>query len=279
MLCCIFAVQADTNAQVRITVKKILNEFGSTARSYLLSANRPAYSISSYTTPKNHIGIEFGAAFNNDFVEIPVSLSYGLTGNAEVQTGISVYTQSYNFAGDKISGSGDANIGIRYKFHESDYFEHAVQFIIKIPTANSENQLGTGKTDFHFGAAQGFYYKNFSYDLSAELNFLRKKDFPNLKFIPRLLQPAIDSIKNVYDYKYEQEMVLSFSPAYNFSEISVGYSGVSFSRNFRLDYNSLQVFGGMGFLLSENVSVSAGASFGLLNEKSWLVSSGIYLLL
>ena len=277
--CLLFICSAETDAQVRVIVKKILDELGNSARAYLLSANRPSYGVSSFTTPRNKVNVDIGGAFNSDFFEIPLSVSYGLTDKAEISTGISIYSQSYNFAGEKIKGIGDANIGFKYKFHESDYFEHSLQIVVKIPTASREKELGTGKADFHLGTAQGFYYKNFSYDFSAELNFLKRRDFPGLQKVPKLLQPAIDSIKKIYNYKYEQEMVLSFSPAYNMSENSAAYTGISFSRNFRLDYNSLQVFGGLGYSFSEHVSVSAGASYSLLNEKSWLISSGINLLL
>ena len=278
-MCILSAYCTESNAQGRINVKKILDELGNTARAYFLSANRPSYGISSFTTPKNKVSIDIGAAFNEDYVEIPISLSYGLSDKFELQTGIPVYTQSYNFSGEKISGVGDANFGIKYKFQESDYFGHAFQLIIKIPTASAETQMGTGKIDFHLGIAQGFYYKNFSYDLSAELNFLKRRDLPDLSKIPKLLQPAIDSIINIYNYKYEREMVLSIGPAFNLSENSVVYTGVSFSRNFKLDYNSLQIFGGFGFLFSRKVSVGAGASYGLLNENSWSISSGINILL
>jgi hypothetical protein len=266
-------------AQNKRDIKKILDEFGNTAKSYLLSANRPSFSISSFTTPKNKVNIDLGAAFNEDFVEIPFGISYGVSNRVELFAGIPVYTQSYNFNGEKIDGIGDADIGIKYKFQESDKFEHALQLILKIPTASSSNGLGTGKSDFHFGLAQGFYMNKFSYDLSAELNFLRRRDFPDLKIVPRLLQPAIDSIKNVYNYKYEKELIVSFSPAYNITDNFAIYSGVSFARNFKLDYNTLQIFGGLGYSFSDKVSVSAGASFGLLNEKSWLISTGISILL
>ena len=266
-------------AQSKRDIKKILDAFGNTAKSYLLSANRPSFSISSFTTPKNKVNIDFGAAFNEDFVEFPFGISFGLSKKVELFAGIPIYTQSYNFNGEKVDGIGDADIGIKYKFQESDKLEHAFQFILKIPTAGTSNGLGTGKADFHFGLAQGFYMNNFSYDLSAELNFLRRRDFPDLGRVPKLLQPAIDSIKNIYNYKYEKEMILSFSPAYNITDNFALYSGVSFARNFKLDYNTLQIFGGLGYSFSDKVSVSAGASFGLLNEKSWLISSGINLLL
>lgn len=266
-------------AQSKRDIKKILDAFGNTAKSYLLSANRPSFGINSFTTPKNKVNIDFGAAFNDDFVEFPFGIGYSVSKRVELFTGIPIYTQSYNFNGEKIDGVGDAHIGVKYKFQESDKFEHAFQFILKIPTANSSSGLGTGKADFHFGLAQGFYMDNFSYDLSAELNFLRRRDFPNLGKIPKLLQPAIDSIKNVYNYKYEKELIVSFSPAYNLTDNFAVYSGVSFARNFKLDYNTLQIFGGLGYSFSYKVSVSAGAAFGLLNEKSWLISTGINLLL
>lgn len=279
LMCIMFVNGALCNAQGRINVKKILDEFGNTARAYLLSANRPSFGISSYTVPKNKVSIDIGAAFNTDFVEVPFSISYGITDKFELQTGISVYTQSYNFSGEKIDGMGDANFGLKYKFQESDYFEHVFQILTKIPTADSETQMGTGKIDFHFGIAQGYYYDKFSYDLSAELNFLKRRDFPDLGKVPKLLKPALDSILNQYNYEYESEMVFSFTPAYSLNENFIMYTGLSYLRNFKLDYNMLQILGGFGYFFSEKVSVSAGASFGLLNERSWLISSGINILL
>jgi hypothetical protein len=260
--------------------KKIISLLGYTAKSYLLTANRPGIGINAYMTPKKKISIEFSASFNNEYVETPLSLEYGVTNGLNLLGGISLYTQSYDFSGNRISGLGDSYIGVKFKIQESEYFIHSFQAALKIPTASKTSELGTGKMDLHIGLAQGFSYNRFSYELSTELNLLKRRDFPNVNRILKvLLQSALDSLKNVYNYKYEPEFVVSFSPAYDIGENAVIYTGVSFSRNFRLDFNTSQISTGFGYYFSDKVSASAGASFGLLNEPGWSVSAGIFLTL
>jgi hypothetical protein len=260
--------------------RKIISLLGYTAKSYLLSANRPGIGINAYMTPKKKISIDFAASFNNEYVETPLSLEYGITNGLNLLGGISLYTQSYDFSGNRISGLGDSYMGTKFKIQESEYFIHSFQAALKIPTASKSTELGTGKADFHFGLAQGFYYNRFSYELSAELNLLRRRDFPSVnRILQVLLQSALDSLKNVYNYKYEPEFAVSFSPAYDIGQKAALYTGIAFSRNFRLGFNTSQFYTGFGFYFSDKVSASAGASFGLLNEPGWSVSTGIFLTL
>jgi hypothetical protein len=257
--------------------KKIVSLLGYTAKAYLLSANRPGIGVSDYMTPKKKTSINVDASFNNEYVEFPLSAEYGISNGFNFLGGISVFSQSYGFRGNKISGVGDSYFGAKFKIQESEYFIHSFQTVIKIPTANKSTELGTGKVDFHFGLAQGFYSKGFSYELSTELNLLRRRDFPNVnRILQVLLQSALDSLKNVYTYKYEPEFVVSFSPAYDIGQKASIYTGISFTRNFKLDFNTSQFYTGFGYYFSEKVSASAGAAFGLVNESGWSVSTGIY---
>jgi len=261
-------------------LRNLTTALGYTARSFLLSANRPTYSVSAYMTEKKKVNLYMGLSFDNDYVEFPVYLDYGISNSVNLFGAIPIYTQAYNFRGDKVEGIGDAQAGVKFKLQESNYFIHAFQFAIKIPTASSAAQLGTGKVDFHFGLGEGFYSGGFGYELTGELNLLRKRDFPNTTNITSLLlSSAIDSLKSVYDYKFEPEMVLSFTPSFDISQRTEIYGGVVYARNFRLDYDSAQLFTGLGYYFTDEASVNAGVSFGILNEPNWLFSAGINLIL
>ncbi|MCI0717273.1 MAG: hypothetical protein L0Y77_13345 [Chlorobi bacterium] len=254
-------------------VQEIIDFFGRTAYAYFLSANRPAYGINAYVTEKGRLELSSGVSFNDEIFEIPFGISYGVSRNFEFSTGISAYTQSYKFSGEKVGGLGDSYLASKFKFQESENFIHAVQGLIKIPTASKDKQLGTGRVDFYFGLAQGFYSNRFGYDLSAELNFLHRRDYPQTRQYLQYFENIIDSLKKAYNYTYETELVISGGPSYDFSDNFSVYTGVSFSRNFKLDYNSTQIYGGFGFLASNNVILGLGASYGLDKAGSWLISS------
>ena len=258
----------------------ITSELGYTARSYLLSANRPSYSISPYMTEKKKFDLYMGLSFDNEYVEFPVYLDYGISNSVNLFGAIPIYTQAYTFRGDKVDGIGDMQLGVKFRLQESKNFIHAFQFAVKIPTASSATELGTGKADFHFGLAQGFYSHSFGYELTGELNLLSKRDFVNTTNITSLLSSsAVDSLEHDYNYDFEPEMVLSFSPSVDVSRSTVIYGGVVYSRNFTLDFDTAQLFTGLGFYFSDEASANAGVSFGLLNEPNWLFSVGVNLIL
>jgi hypothetical protein len=260
--------------------RNLTSTLGYTARSFLLSANRPTYSISAYMTEKKKFDLYMGLSFDNEYIEFPVYLDYGLSNSVNLFGAIPIYTQAYNFRGDKVEGIGDAQFGVKFRIQESNYFIHAFQFAIKIPTASSATQLGTGKVDFHFGLAEAFYSGGFGYELTGELNLLRKRDFPNTTSITSLLlSSAIDSLEHIYNYNYEPEIVLSFSPSVDVSQRTVLYGGVVYSRNFKLDYDTGQLFMGLGYYFTDDASVNAGISLGILNEPNWLFSAGVNLIL
>jgi outer membrane putative beta-barrel porin/alpha-amylase len=265
-----------SHCQIRPDIHKILTELGNNAQAYFLSANRPSYGVSAYTTPKHKLDIDISLSTNDEILELPVSISYGVSKNTEVFTGISLYTRTYDFLGNKIGGMGDANIGVKYKFQESDFFSHAVQMLVKLPTASSKSELGTGYADFHFGVAQGFSYENWGYDLSFELNFLKRRNFPTVR-VPPELQRSIDSLKNNYNYKYEPEFVFTVGPSVDISDRIGVYGGVSFSRNMKLDFNTSEVYTGLGYELSDKTAIGIGASFGIKNASKWILSVALNL--
>jgi hypothetical protein len=271
----VFVLTSNLYSQ-RINVRSLIDAYGQNARIYFLSANRPSFGVSSYTTGRGNIELSTGVSVGQDFLEIPVEITYGISNKVDLFGGINAYTQSYDFDENKISGVGDASIGVRYKFHESDYFSHAVQTIIKIPTASKSNELGTGKIDFHFGLGHSYSANMWGYDASIELNLLRRRDFPGTgPDVPLILRNAIDSIKKTYNYAYEPEIGLSLSPAfYPASNIYI-YSGIAFSRNTKLDYNSTSVYGGVGYSPGRIISLSLGTSYGLEDGGTWLVSFGL----
>lgn len=260
-------------SQIRPKIKDIIDEFGQTAYAYFLSANRPGYGADAYVTEKGKVQVTTGISFNDEIFEIPLGLSYGVSKKFELSAGISAYTSSYNFIGDKIGGIGDSYIGAKYRFQESAYFMHSVQGIVKIPTASKQTELGTGRTDFHFGIAEAFYEKNFGYDLSLEMNFLHRRDYPPDRKYPDILRNLVDSLKQVYSYNFETEFVISGGPSYDISDTFSFYAGFSFSRNLKLDYNNTQFYAGFGYLIANRVNFGFGGSFDPSNSSNWIISS------
>lgn len=260
----------------RINIKALIEAYGQNSLIYFLSANRPYFGVSSYTTGKGNIELSTGASIGADFLEIPVDITYGISNRIDIFGGINAYTQSYDFDENKISGLGDAGIGVRYKFHESDYFSHAVQTIIKIPTASKSKELGTGKVDFHFGLGHSYSANIWGYDASVELSLLRRRDFPGTgPNVPPIIRNAIDSIIKTYNYTYEPEIGVSISPAYYPLSNLYIYTGIAFSRNTKLDYNSTSIYGGAGYAPNKIISLSLGTSYGLEDGGSWLVYLGL----
>ncbi len=256
-------------------IDNLLSIYGQTTYSYLLSANRPGYGVDAFTTEKGKTSLSLGISYGDEIIDVPVSVSYGITDNLELSAGISPYTESYNFLGNKITGVGDSYIGTKYSFGESEHFIYAIQGLLKIPTASSSKELGTGKVDLLFGVAQGFVCGKFGYDLSFEFNLLQRRDFPNSKNYPAIIQRQIDSLKSSYDYKYEPEIVISGGPSFDISNKVSMYAGFSFARNTRLNYNSESIYGGLGFVLSKKTGVSVGGSYGLEEAGSWGLYSGL----
>lgn len=269
-----------SNAQIRHNIRNILSQFGETPLAYLLSANRPSYSVDAYTADENTWEIDASIAVSKDIVEVPLSLSYGISDRFEIFTGIDLYNQSYNFNGKKIDGVGDANLGFKLKFQESRLFTHVFQALVKLPTASSQTQLGTGLADWHFGVAQGFNVGSFGYELSLELNLLNRRNLPSLTTgRPIIIEQILENLKKKYDYKFEPEFIFSISPSLGLSRRFMIYTGVVFARNMRLNYNTSQLVTGLGYQATDNFLISIGGTIGLQNSSGFVFSSGFTLII
>ncbi len=254
---------------------RLLNLLGQTAYSYLLNANRPGYGVDAFTTEKGKTVISAGISYGSEVIDIPVSVSYGITDNFELSGGISPFTEAYNFQGSKVTGVGDSYLGMKYSFAESNYFIHAFQFLVKLPSASSTKELGTGKVDLFMGLAQGFVKGRFNYDLSFEVNLLQRRDWPTSKKYPARILQIIDSAKSSYDYRFEPELVISGGPSVDITKKVSVYAGFSFSRNTRLNYNSESLYGGLGISVNKSTGLYLGGSYGLEEAGTWGVSGGL----
>jgi len=259
----------------RIRGNRLLEVLGQTAYSYLLNANRPGYGVDAFTMERGKTNLSIGLSYSDEVIDIPVSVNYGLTDDLELSAGLSPYTESYNFQGNKVNGFGDSYLGVKYSFLETDYFIHGIQAVVKLPTASRNSELGTGKADVYLGLAQGYVNGNFGYDLSFEFNILQRRDFPNTKKYPAVIQNQIDSAKSSYDYSIEPEIVISGGPSFNISKNVSTYIGFSFSRNTRLNYNSQSLYCGAGLMLSKKTGLFLGGSYGLEEAGTWGVSAGL----
>jgi hypothetical protein len=274
-----FGSLSETSAQYRNRLKELTGLYGMTAYTYFLSANRPVYSVDAYVTEKGKVFLSTGIYYSEEYFDVSLGINYGIAKNLELFAGVSPYTQLYSFIGNRISGFGDSYIGLKYKFHESNYFLHSFQFLVKLPTASSKSQLGTGKVDLNFGVAESFYIDRFGFDLGVELNFLRRRDIPSSIRFPVFTPAVIDSINAVYNYKYEPEFKISAGPSYSITEKLYSYLGFNFSRNLRLNYNSTGLYGGLGYSLSEKAGLGIGVSNDILLGGYWIFSSNFYITL
>lgn len=256
--------------------KNLLDELGRNANSYFLSANRPTYGIDTYIADKKTLEVSLDASFSSGTSELPLTLSYGLSKRVQLFAGIDVYNQTFRFDGKKASGVGDANIGVTYKFQSSSKFTHVFQTLVKIPTASATQQVGTGHPDYHFGIAEGFTSGKFGYDLSLELGMLHRRDLPAI-LNPNgvFTQGILDSIKTYYDYNFEPEITAAFSPMVYFSDSFLGYTGLTFSRNTKLDYNSGTFYFGLGYAPSDLVYLSLSISKPLEKNSTAQFGTGI----
>ena len=276
----IFVCTQTAFSQFRPYINEIIKQISTNANVFFLAANRPTYGVSSYITSKGDISIGTGIYFNRDIYEVPIDLSYGLSKRTELSAGVTAFMQSYNFLGEKVRGIGDSYIGIKYRFHESYYFDHVFQAIIKIPTASRTSELGTGKVDFFFGFAEGFTVSNFSYDIGFECNLLRRRDFPSLNMeMPMILREQLIILKQKYDYRYEPEIALTVSPAYSFSDYFFLYTGYSFTRNTRLNFNTSSLLAGIGVSTGKTLSFSIGSTYGIGENSGWNAGLGVNFLI
>lgn len=264
--------------QSGLSVIKIRELLGNTAKAYLLSATRPGYIVDPYTNEANQFGMDISANISNSIFELPVYLTYGITDRIEIWSNFPVYTQSYNFNGNKIGGLGDVTMGIKYKFQQSALLTHSLQTGIKIPTANPNKDLGTGLVDFHSAIAQGIEFKNFSNSFYVELDYLKRRSAPqiDLKLPEKIKENIIDSLQRVFNYKYEAQLTLLLNPGYFIVKDKFEiYSGICFTRNYRLDFNTSSAFLGFDYIPGKHFSIDICSYYGIKNLDKFIFSGGI----
>ena len=232
--------------------------------------------MDTYIADKKTLEIDADAFFGGGSTEVPFTLYYGLSNKVQLFAGIDVYNQTFRFDGRKTSGIGDANIGITYEFQSSKKFTHIIQTLVKIPTASATNEVGTGYADYHFGIAQGFTAGKFAYDLSFDLGMLHRRDVPAVVQGSHIYtQGLVDSINTYYNYTFEPEIMLAFTPSIDFSDSFLAYTGVDFTRNTKLNYNSGDFYFGLGFILSKVTYLSFGLSKPFGKNTSGEFSTGL----
>ena len=120
-----------------------------------VTPQRPRFSSNTRTTAGGTVEVEGGIAIDpGDQVSFPVRVKYGLEEGSETYLEWSPY-QEVDVADDTERGVGDVLIGYRKRFLEETQTEPAValQLEAKIPTADSDEGLGTGETDLFVAGA------------------------------------------------------------------------------------------------------------------------------
>ena len=111
---------------------------------------RPSISADTSTTAPGTFELEAGGQIDpHDSREIPLTLKWGMSEDAELFVGWSPYQQE-DRTGPDASGIGDTLVGLRYRFLEETKAvpSAAVQLMTKLPTGDENDGLSTGETDF-----------------------------------------------------------------------------------------------------------------------------------
>jgi len=110
---------------------------------------RPTFSSDTNTTAEGTFEVELGVVVDpGDSFGSPVTLKHGLGERTEVFVGSSPYSH-VELPGDDGRGLGDLFVGGRHRVWEGEGGESAaVQIATKLPTADEDDGLGSGETDF-----------------------------------------------------------------------------------------------------------------------------------
>lgn len=244
-------------------IRKKLNGFlKNAAEAYLLGINRPYIEIETEIPEINKYFLNFYPSAGSGYVDLPVYGQYSVGKNLCLLGSIDIYTTSYNIAGKKFTGFGDMYAGLSYRFQNSEMFSNFIQSTVKIPSASFKDQMGSGKFDLHFGFGQSFASGNWLNDLTAGLSILNSADFPSSRTgkIPPAIIHVIDSLKSSYDHSAEPQLNISVSPSYYLNDDLCLEGAASFSRNMKLNYNSLYLSGDLDYTFSK-YEIFSGLSF------------------
>lgn len=255
--------------------RKIFDAQRDAAYNYLMNANRPSPDFSSDMILKDKGAADFSFSSDGDYPEFTVSGTYGLSNSVNLIGTFTVYTINYNLNGTKFNGLGDLLLSSRFLLGEGKYFSHYAQISVKLPTAKSGDQLGTGKLDYHFGVIENFSDDKLSCDVSASMDMLGRPDFPTTKSKALIVQQEIDSVKQFYDFNFQPNYSLSLYPTYLVTDNFSISTGIDFSRDMKLNFNSSTFYLGLGYDFTDKISLSAGSDFNILNSSNYTVSGDL----
>ncbi len=142
---------------------------------------RPTFSNDTYTTPNGMMEVEAGA--NIQFRKnssVPTYIKYGAGERTEMFVGADVLRAVEDPTGNTHTGFGDLDVGVRHRLRDKDEFEPGVAFQLrtKLPTASTNNNLGTGETDFFLGISGEQDYKGNTFVGFYELGILGEQFGP-----------------------------------------------------------------------------------------------------
>lgn len=117
-------------------------------------AGRPLFTEDTGTAEKRTFELELALDYlrddNRDKYFTPIAqLAYGLTERIEIAASVAyIFWDIHD--GDREDGWGDINVYFKYRVWDEGKFHPAFAFkpLIKIPTANENKDLGSGKTDY-----------------------------------------------------------------------------------------------------------------------------------
>lgn len=78
---------------------------------------------------------------------ISSTLTYGLTDELDIAVGLP-YQRIDNDGEPKVRGTGDAVVGVKWRFHEKDGLSIGLKPQVLIPTGNEQRGLGSGKAAY-----------------------------------------------------------------------------------------------------------------------------------
>jgi len=246
------------------------------AYNYLMNASRPSPDFSSDIIEKNKIAVDISGYTDGDYPGVSLTGTYGITDRFNVIANMDLFTTNYNLNGTKFTGLGDLLLSLRYDLGEGKFFSHYIEGSVKIPTAKSDDQLGTGKPDYYLGLIENYSEEKLSVDFAANVDFLGRPDFPSAnKKLPAAVQQAIDSAKALYDFQFQTGYSLSLYPTYSINDTWSVTTGVDFSRDMKFNFNSATFYTGLGYNFSDKISFSTGSDFNIINSSDYTISGDL----